>query len=121
MIGGGPGAPQPICCAPAAPLPPVRPGTGWGDGCPGCRGSQPEEGTLHRGRAAAGGAGPAAPAPLSLRSATRAGGGERWQMAGGSPRTLGNRAGHRLQPSPPQHRGEVGQKLGPWPEKEGWR
>lgn len=111
---GGPGAPQPICCAPAAPLPPARPGTGWGEGCPGCRGSQPEEATRDRGRGAARFAGPAAAAPLSLRSATRVGGGEGWQMASGrgGPRTLGNRAEHRFQPTPPQPLGEVGQKNG---------
>lgn len=80
-------------------------------------------GDRDRGRGAAGGAGPMAPAPLSLRSATRVGGGERWQMASGrgGPRTLGNRAEHRLQPTPPQHRGEVGQKMSPWPEKDEWR
>lgn len=98
-------------------------GTGWGHGCPGCRGSQPEKAIRDRGRGAAGGAGPAASAPLSLRSATRVGGVERWQMASGrgGPRTLGNRAEHRHQPTPPQHRGEVSQKMGTWPEKEGQR
>lgn len=96
MIGRGPGGSAAHLLCSVALLPPVRPGTGWGDGCPGCRGSQPEEATRDRGRGAEGGAGPAAPAPLSLRSATQVGGRERWQMASGSPRTLGTRAEHRL-------------------------
>lgn len=74
MIGRGAGgsAAHLLCSRSAAAA-----GTGWRHGCPGCRGSQPEESTRDRGRGAAGGTGPAASAPLSPHSATRVGSGER--------------------------------------------